>query len=424
MRKGLWFRLLLIGSLVAGVLVGAAGAVTLGTDWKERAPEEGPWMGVMIVPDASLVYAGGNMMFVRSWDREIHWGNRPARVTVFSYDGKRVAMGQGNKLSVLDNRGVENWSRNMNGYVKAVAISPNGSFVISADDRGDYVSWNKNGDLVARITNNTANTLVYSPSTDLIVALTDSGLRFYNRKLELIWYDNRTLSPDKFVAISGDGSTVITAGNNQVASYQSDGTLNWRSEITKDPIIDMGCSFDCSAIIVAGQDKEVVAIDKHGTVRWRYGTGQWVNAVGVSRDASVIAAGGIDRTVHLLDRSGTVITTKKIDAIIQPRSIAVSSDGRKIVVADQMNLYGFSMIGDTVAPDVTLTYTREPLNPVPTTNPTPVQKTTVTTVTTGTVPVTLSTGVPARPTTYSPVSPLILLPALTAAFLLVRHLKR
>ena len=182
----------------------------------------------------------------------------------------------------------------------------------------------------------------------------------------------------------------------------------------------MDCSFDCSAIIVAGQDKEVVAIDKHGTVRWRYETGQWVNAVGVSRDASVIAAGGIDRTVYVFDRSGTLITTKKTDAIIQPRSIAVSSDGRKIVVADQMNLYGFSMIGDTVAPDVTLTYTREPLNPVPTTNPTPVLKTTVTTVTTGTGPVMSSTGVPARPATYSPVNPLILFPALAAAFLLIR----
>ena len=323
-----------------------------------------------------------------------------------------MAMGQGNKLSVLDNKGIENWSRNLDGYVKAVAISPNGSFVISADDKGNYASWSRDGDFVARITNDTANTLAYSPSTDLIVALTDNGLRFYNRKLELIWYDNRTLSPDKFVAISGDGSTVITAGSNQVASYKSDGTLNWRYEITKDPIIDMDCSFDCSAIFVAGQDKEVVAIDKHGTVRWRYETGQWVNAVGVSRDASVIAAGGIDRTVYVFDRSGTIITTKKTDAIIQPRSIAVSSDGRKIVVADQMNLYGFSMIGDTVAPDVTLTYTREPLNPVPTTNPTPVPKTTVTTVATGTVPVTISTSVPARPTTYSPVNPLILLPAL------------
>ncbi|MFA5267677.1 MAG: PQQ-binding-like beta-propeller repeat protein [Methanoregula sp.] len=418
MKTDFWFRLLLISSIIAGCLVGAAGAVSLGTDWKERAPEEGPYLGVTITPDASLIYAGGSVIYVRSWDKEIHWGNTPARLAALSYDGKRVVIGVGNKLSVLDNKGVENWSRNMDGYVKAIAISPNGSFIISADDKGNYVSWSRDGDMIARLENQTANTIAYAPTGNFVVVATDKGLRFYNRKLELIWYDTRTESRDEFIAISGDGSTVITAGYNQVASYSSDGTLNWRKEITKDPIIDMDCSFDCSAIIVGGQDKEVVAIDRSGTVRWTYNTGQWVNAVSASRDASVIAAGGIGRTLYVFDRSGTLLISKKTDAIIQPRSIAVSSDGRKIVVADQMNLYGFSMIGDAVAPDVPVTYTQAPLNPVPTTNPTPVPTATMTT--TATSPVLPTKTVPVKPTTYSPVNPLILLPALGGAFLLIR----
>lgn len=418
MRTGLWFRLLVISGILAGCLAGVAGAATLGTDWKERVPEDAPYLGVTIIPDASLVYARGNEMYVRSWDREIHWIRRPGLVAALSYDGKRVVMGVGNKVSVLDNKGIENWSRSMDGYVKAVAVSPNGSFIISADDKGNYISWNKDGELIARLKNTTANMILYAPGGDLVVVATDNGLRFYNRKLELIWYDNRTESRDEFVAISGDGSTVITAGYNQVASYTRDGTLNWRYEITKNPIIDMHCSLDCSAIIVGGQDKEVVAIDRYGTVRWRYETGQWVNAVGVSRDASVIAAGGIDRTVYVLDRSGTLITTKKTDAIIQPRSIAVSSDGRRIVVADQINLYGFSMVGDAVAPDISETYTQAPLNPVPTTNPTPVPTTTVTTVATSLTETPTTVPVPAR--TYSPLDPLFFLPALGAAVLLTR----
>ncbi|MGB9176771.1 MAG: WD40 repeat domain-containing protein, partial [Methanoregula sp.] len=322
MRTALWFRLLVTSGILAGCLVGVAVAATLGTDWKEQAPEEGPYLGVTITPDASLVYARGNEMYVRSWDREIHWIRRPGMVASLSYDGKRMVTGVGNKVAVLDNKGVENWSRSMDGYVKAVAFSPNGSVIISADDKGNYISWNKDGEFIARLKNTTANTIAYAPGGDLVVVATDNGLRFYNRKLDLIWYDNRTESRDEFIAISGDGSTVITAGSNQVASYTRDGTLNWRYEITKDPIIDMHCSLDCSAIIVGGQDKEVVAIDPSGTVRWRYKTGQWVNAVGVSRYASVIAAGGIDRTVYVLDKSGTLIATKKTDAIIQPRSIA------------------------------------------------------------------------------------------------------
>jgi len=410
-----------ISCILAGCLVGAAGAASLGTDWKERASEEGPFLGVMITPDASLVYAGGNEIYVRSWDREIHWGSRPARVAVLSYDGKRIILGVGNKLSVLDNKGVENWSRTMDGYVRAVAMSPNGSFIISADDKGNYISWGKDGEFIVRLQNQTANTIAYAPTGNLVVVATDYGLRFYNRKLELVWYDNRTESRDQFIAISGDGSTVITAGGNEVASYTRDGTLNWRREITKDPIIDMRCSFDCSAIILAGQDKNVVAVDRYGNVRWKYDVGQWVQAVGVSRDASVIAAGGIDRTVYVFDRSGNLITKKKTDAIIQPRSIAVSSDGRRIVVADQVNLYGFSMIGDPVAPDIPETYTLPPLNPVETTH----ILTTATTppVTTPEPDLTSRTTGTGPAATYAPVSPLLLIPALGAAAFLCRRLR-
>ena len=415
--KGLW--VLLAGTLALACIAGAAGAATLGESWKVRTPDEGSYLGITTSPDASLIYAGGPSILVRSWDGDIRWGYMPARFAAISNDNSRVVLGIGNQLSVRDNRGVENWSRNMDGYVTAAAISPHGSFITSVDNKGNYVTWSKDGDLVARIRNDTPTAIAYAPSGDLLVAVTDKGLRFYDHKLELIWFDNRTESRDTFIQISADGTTVIVAGYNQVASYSSDGALNWRKEVTTDPIIDMHCSADCYAIFLGGQDKEVVALDRFGEVRWRYKTGQWVNAIGVSRDASVVAIGGIDRTVTVLDRSGTVRATRKTDAIIQPRSIAVSSDGRRIVVADQANLYGFAMIGDAVAPDVPETYTQAPLNPVPTTNPVTIPPTPVATTTgipsTG-VPV---TTIPVRPTTYTPVDPAIVVAALSAAFLLV-----
>jgi WD40 repeat protein len=424
MRTGFRFRLILISCILTGCLIGAAGATSLGTDWKERASAEAPFLGVLITPDASLVYAGGTEILVRSWDREIHWGYRPARVAALSNDGKRIAMAVGNKLSLLDDRGIENWSRTMEGYVRAVAMSPNGSFIISANDKGDYISWGRDGEFIARLHNQTANTIAYAPSTDLVVVATDNGLRFYNHRLELLWCDNRTESRDTFIAIAGDGSTVIVAGANEVASYTRYGTLNWRREITTDPILDMHCSFDCYTILVAGQDKTIFALDRFGIVQWKYETEHWVNSVGVSRYASVIAAGGIDRTLYVFDRSGTLIASKKTDNLIQPGSIAVSSDGRRIVVADQSNLYGFSLIGDPDAPDVLETYTRPPLTPVPTTNPTTVPITTPdTTVTTAIVMTTTATTVPVKSTTYSPLNPLLFLPAAGAAFLLCKRMR-
>lgn len=419
MRTG-WLRLVLISTLLACCIAGAAGAAQLSNEWKERSSEDdGPYSGVLITPDASLVYAGGNSIFVRSWDREIHWGNRPASAAALSLDGRRVVLGVGNKVSVLDSRGNEEWYRNMDGFVKAVAISPNGSFIISADDKGNYNSWGRDGNLIARYKNDTATALAWSPSTDLIAASTDRGLRFFNRKLDPVWNDTRTESRDEFLSISLDGSTVIAGGYREVASYSAGGDLNWRREITTDPIIDMHTSLDCAAIIVAGQDKEVVAVDRYGNVRWRYETPQWISAVGASRDAWVIAAGGIDRTIYLLDRSGNLLTTRKTDAIIQPRSIAVSSDGRRVVVADQKNLYGYTVMGDAVAPEITLTYTVTPLNPVETTNPVTVPATTLPLPDTPVIPT--ATTIAAKPTTYAPVNPLLFLPAIAAAILLCRR---
>src|SRR5512147_1859391 len=112
------FRLLFITALLACALAGGAGAAQLTNDWKERASEDdGPFLGVMMTPDASLVYAGGSAIRIRSWDSEIHWGNRPALTAALSLDGRRVALGTGNKLSLLDSRGQEIWSRNMEGFI-------------------------------------------------------------------------------------------------------------------------------------------------------------------------------------------------------------------------------------------------------------------------------------------------------------------
>ncbi|OPY36019.1 MAG: hypothetical protein A4E34_00423 [Methanoregula sp. PtaU1.Bin006] len=420
MKTGNMVRLLLLCIVLAGGLAVTAGAAILKTDWKERAPEEGPYLGIITLPDASLIYAGGSSIYIRSWDYTIHWGYRPAQAAALSLDGNRVVLGEGNKVAVYDKNGVENWTRNMDGYVKAVAVSPDGSSVIAADDKGNYISWNRYGDYVARTMNATAHSLTYSPVSDLIVATTDSGLRFFNRKLEVEWYDNRTESSDRFVCIANDGSTIITAGSREAASYRNDGMLTWRSELTKEPIIDMDCSSDCSVIVLGGQDKEVVVLDRKGTVRWKFRTGQWVNAVSVSRDGSVIASGGIDRNLTVFDRSGSILTWKKTDDIIQPRSVAVSSDGRKIVVADQRNIYGFTVLGDFAVPEITIPSVQDTFTVVPTTNPAPVPTTTVTTAAMTTVPATPSPAVPARPTTYAAADPLPVLLALAAACLLMR----
>ena len=158
------FRLLVFSCLLAGCIVGAAGAASLGIDWKERAPEESPFLGITITPDASVVLAGGDQMYIRVWDGQRIWGSKPGRVTAMTPDGGRIVTGLGTSVIVLDGQGTENWSRTMDGVVTAVAIAPNGSFVISADDKGNYNLWGKNGEFISRLTNATAKRIAISPA--------------------------------------------------------------------------------------------------------------------------------------------------------------------------------------------------------------------------------------------------------------------
>jgi len=396
MHTGRRTLLLLFSCIVAGCLIGTAAAASLGIDWKERPPTDSPYAGVSLSKNSSIVYAGGNQMLVRTWDGEHRWGGRLALVAAMSSDGEHVVQSIGNTVVFLDQNGVESWSRTMGGNIRAVAISPNGSFVISADDQGNLNSWGPNGEFIGRALNATARKVAIAPTGDLVVIATEQGLRFYKPNLDFVWLDNQTDSQDSFILISADGTTIITAGANRITSHQRDGTLNWQKQITQEPIIDIGCSYDCSAIIVGSQDKEVAAMDRFGTVHWTFPTEQWVNAIGVSRDASIIAVGGNDRNLYILNHGGNLITQRKTDAIIQPRSIAVSIDGRRIVVADQSQIYGFALIGDTAPPPDLITVSRTPITydetirPVTTAPP----RVTTTTPVKATVP---TTGTPASP---------------------------
>jgi WD40 repeat protein len=181
------------------------------------------------------------------------------------------------------------------------------------------------------------------------------------------WADNRSGSLDKFIAISADGATVITSGDTLVWSHTPDGDLNWVKEATRDAIIDMACSEDCTTIVLGSQDGEVLVLNQLGQTRWKYPAGSWINGVGVSADGSVVAAGAIDGTLYILDKNGDLLAKTKTDTVIQQRSVEISRDGKHVIVADDGALYGFDLFG---LPEVTSTVTRTPTQEVPAACPT------------------------------------------------------
>ncbi|MFA4861030.1 WD40 repeat domain-containing protein [Methanoregula sp.] len=359
-----WIQLIAAGIIFAACAVGTAAGTSIGTDWTERPPTDSPFSGVQISVDGGTVFAGGNQMLVRTWDDKSHYGGRSGFIAMMSPDGNYVIAAAGETITLLNNKGEPLWTRTMGYPVCAVAVSRDGTIIISADDKGNYVSWAKNGDFYGRNTDDRAKKIAVSRAGDLIVAATDGGLRYYDGAMNLKWADRKNGSIDTYIAISSDGSTIITAGGTRLSSHTSTGELNWMNDVTKEAIIDMASTEDCSAIILGAQDSAVTAVDRYGKTHWTYSTGgKWPNAVGVSRDASVIGVGANDGMLYVLDHGGSVITKKDLGAIIQPRSLAVSRDGTRIAVADQFHLNGLEILGEPTVEGM-VTYTQTPLNPV------------------------------------------------------------
>jgi WD40 repeat protein len=296
----------------------------------------------------------------------------------------------------------------MGGPVRALAISPDGALVVSADDNGNINSWYRNGEFYARNQTALVKQLAISPKGTLVVATTETGLKFLTPALDPVWSDTKNGSIDTDILFSNDGSTIITSGGRRVSSHTNTGVLNWMNDITGDAITSIGCSYDCSVIVIGNQDGSVQAMDRYGKVHWSYPAGQWVNTVAVSQDASVIAAAGIDQNLYVLDHGGRLLAKKKMDTIIHSRSLTVSPNGRRIVVADEYALNGYTFSPEpenidlvTVIPTTSPRYTG---TPTPLQTSSPADGTTV-----------MTTPVTPAPVTTTPQSPLDPVTALLAA---------
>ena len=360
--------------LLACGLAAPVSAVGLIQDWKEVPYGTGLFSGVAFSSDNNVVYAGGNQMLLRTWTGDRRWGGKAGTIAAMSADGNYVISAVGDSVVMYDRDGIDLWTRNFDKRVRAVAIATNGSFVIEADDSGLVQSWARNGDFIGRNKTENVKSLKISRDGSLVVMATDAGLRFVTPALNPIWEDTKNGNWDELIAISADSSTVITAGGTRLSSHTPTGSLNWMKDITTTAITDMAASANCDVIVVGDQGGKVHLINRFGLERLSYPAGQWVNAVGVSGDGRLIAAASVERMLYVLDGNGNLAAQLKADNIIQPRSLAVSNDGRRIAFADQTNLLGFTV---RQQPEITPERTRLPTirEPEPTVTATSVRET-------------------------------------------------
>jgi WD40 repeat protein len=355
------FRIYLIiaGLLLVMSLAGAVNAAGLVKTWEERSPADNPFSGVIISKDNSTVYAGGSQIFIRTWEGKKTWLGWSGILASMSADENYFVSALGNRIQLVDKNGNEVRIVSTDTQVRAVALSSDGSIIVGADESGNIYSWRANNNKRYSINTDLVKRIAFSPSDSYFVVTTEAGLAYYSPYMDEIFVDNQSGSLESLIEISSDSSTVITSGDVRVSSHTNHGVLNWRKDITLNAIIDMACSNDCSTIVLGSKDENVLVLNQNGEVQWTYPTGSWVNGVGVSGDGSIIAASTQDKNLYILNKEGRLIAKTTTDTAIQPLSVAVSGDGKHIVIADQVALQGFELTG---VPDVS---PGEILNPVP-----------------------------------------------------------
>ena len=171
MSKQFRIHLVIAAFLLTISIIGIATAASLAHAWKEPPIAEGSFFDVMFSADGSTVYAGGNQMFVRSWDGTTRWGGRAGTVATMSSDGNYVVSAAGNLVQVLDRNGTVYWIRGMGAPIRAVAISTNASLIISADEQGDIHSWTGNGESWGLNRSDLVKQIAISPSQIVLLLL-------------------------------------------------------------------------------------------------------------------------------------------------------------------------------------------------------------------------------------------------------------
>ena len=420
MIKRFRIHLIIAGFLLLLSITGVVAAAGLVKTWQERTPADTPFSGVMFSQDSSILYAGGAQLFVRSWDGEKKWWGGSGRIAAMSADGNFFIYAVDRYIHRIAGNGTELWIVGTNTPVRAVATSNDGSLIVGADDGGNLFAWGTKDGSMSQIETDRVKRIAISPSGSLIVLSTEAGLDFLtpleydSPHLERIWRDNKSGSLESFIKISSDSSTVITSGDTRISSHTSSGFLNWRKDVVQSAITDMACSYDCSIIVLGSQDENVWVLNDRGEIQWKYPTGSWINSVGVSREGSVIVAGTLDRYVYILNGDGQLLAKTRTDTVIQPRSVAVSGDGKRIIVADQIALYGFTLTG---VPEVTSweTFTPEPLYTPPTQTSFPISTSLPETI----PPTTMKTVPDTTSTPESPLDPCLAIIALSGLLFIV-----
>jgi WD40 repeat protein len=307
--------------------------------WIVNATTDETLSAVAVAHDGSIVVAGGDQLIAISPTGQKLWAGWSGSPLVVSADGGYIAAAQGTLVRLISGQGILLWQLPSGETVTALSISPDAE-VIAAGGGTSLQSWYNSGAGMGTNTTKTVQDLAVSPKKDQILVCTAVDLESFNISYVPYWNDT-TFSPSA-VAISGDGTGIVTVNGNRVRMYHGGGALLWNQAFPGGNIISLAYSSDGSTIVAGRDDGTVLAIGRNGSLLWQGTAGAWATSVAVSDNGSTVATGSIDNRIHVYDRQGTLLGESMTKNPVKSRSVAVSGDGSLIVAVDSTNVYGFS----------------------------------------------------------------------------------
>ncbi|WP_254568137.1 caspase family protein [Oscillatoria sp. HE19RPO] len=261
----------------------------------------------------------------------------------FSPEGETIVSGSNDRTLRLWNQKGEpigESSRRHQGSVNAVAFSPNGKYIVSASDDKTLRLWNPNGQLITELLGHQLpiNAVAISTDGETIVSSSNDGtVHLWDRTGK--WIGELPVHENivEALAISPDGQYIVSG----TASLFSFGTLrlwNRKGQLISEQLRAHKASVEAVTIspdgeyIVSGGADNVVRL---WSFKWELiaelrGHKGLVYAVAISPDSQTIVSGSMDNTLRLWNRQGELIQVLRghQDWI---NAVAISPDGEYIV---------------------------------------------------------------------------------------------